>query len=41
MNESTEWISLPVAKFAEEARRAAEARQQILTKPPGALGTLE
>ncbi len=41
MNESTEWLGLPVADFNEEARRSAETRQQVLTKPPGALGSLE
>lgn len=41
MNDTVEWLNMPVARLDEEARRAAEARQQILTKPPGALGALE
>ncbi|HVB82802.1 MAG TPA: nicotinate-nucleotide--dimethylbenzimidazole phosphoribosyltransferase [Candidatus Binataceae bacterium] len=41
MTDNIEWLNMPIAKRHEEARRAAEARQQILTKPPGALGFLE
>ncbi len=36
-----DWLDLPVAKPNDDARRAAEQRQQNLTKPPGALGRLE
>ena len=35
------WLSEPVAKLHDTALRAAEERQAILTKPPGALGQLE
>jgi nicotinate-nucleotide--dimethylbenzimidazole phosphoribosyltransferase len=38
---NTPWLNKPVAKLNEQARQAAEARQGILTKPPGALGRLE
>ena len=41
MNEITEWLQVPAATPDDDARRAAEARQAILTKPPGALGRLE
>ncbi|MDZ4261620.1 MAG: nicotinate-nucleotide--dimethylbenzimidazole phosphoribosyltransferase, partial [Pseudomonadota bacterium] len=43
MNESThfEWLNIPVATPNANARRNAEARQAVLTKPPGALGRLE
>lgn len=43
MNESThfEWLNIPVATPNTNARRNAEARQAMLTKPPGALGRLE
>lgn len=41
MNETLEWLAVPPARPDADAERAAEARQQILTKPPGALGTLE
>lgn len=41
MNETFEWLNVPPATPDPDARRAAEARQQILTKPPGALGRLE
>ncbi len=37
----TQWLNKPVAKTNDHAREAAEARQGILTKPPGALGRLE
>ncbi len=36
-----EWLKVPSAKLDESARTAAEARQGMLTKPPGALGRLE
>jgi nicotinate-nucleotide--dimethylbenzimidazole phosphoribosyltransferase len=39
--EALEWLSGPVTLPDEDARRAAEARQAVLTKPPGALGRLE
>jgi len=35
------WLQTPAATPNQTARRDAEARQQILTKPPGALGKLE
>ncbi len=43
MNEavSIDWLQAPAAVPDEAARRAAEARQAELTKPPGALGRLE
>ncbi len=43
MNESThfEWLNIPVATPDANARRSAKARQDVLTKPPGALGRLE
>jgi nicotinate-nucleotide--dimethylbenzimidazole phosphoribosyltransferase len=40
-NEEMQWLNIPPATPNEAARRAAEARQAILTKPPGALGQLE
>ncbi|MBU6297695.1 MAG: nicotinate-nucleotide--dimethylbenzimidazole phosphoribosyltransferase [Alphaproteobacteria bacterium] len=36
-----EWLNLPIAQPDAGARSAAEERQRILTKPPGALGRLE
>lgn len=36
-----EWLSVPIAAVDAAARRAAEARQQMLTKPAGSLGQLE
>lgn len=36
-----EWSRLPAAEPDAEAGRAARMRQQVLTKPPGALGALE
>ncbi len=36
-----EWLKVPSALLDAEARAAAEARQGVLTKPPGALGRLE
>lgn len=41
MNNSTYWWDSAPAMIDEDARAAAEARQRILTKPPGALGKLE
>lgn len=38
---SFEWLNIPAAIPDDGARRAAEARQAVLTKPPGALGRLE
>ncbi len=35
------WVFEVMAEADEEARKAAEVRQGILTKPPGALGRLE
>lgn len=40
-HEEIEWFNIPAAVPNDSARRAAEARQAILTKPPGALGQLE
>ncbi len=40
MNNS-EWLKVPAARLNSEAQAAAEARQAVLTKPPGALGQLE
>ncbi len=39
--DKSEWLKVPSAQLNAEARAAAEARQAILTKPPGALGRLE
>ncbi|MFA7618305.1 MAG: nicotinate-nucleotide--dimethylbenzimidazole phosphoribosyltransferase [Thiohalomonadaceae bacterium] len=36
-----EWLGAPCADMNESARRDAEARQRVLTKPLGALGELE
>lgn len=36
-----DWLKLPAKQLDEAARSAAQARQQQLTKPPGALGQLE
>ncbi len=36
-----EWLKVPSASLDDDARAAAEARQGMLTKPPGALGRLE
>jgi len=41
VTQTLDWLQLPAATPNEHARRHAEARQQILTKPPGALGRLE
>ncbi len=41
MNTTTEWLQAPAATPDDTARQAAEARQAVLTKPPGALGLLE
>ncbi|VAW88534.1 Nicotinate-nucleotide--dimethylbenzimidazole phosphoribosyltransferase [hydrothermal vent metagenome] len=35
------WLTAPAAIPDEKSRQAAQARQKILTKPPGALGQLE
>ncbi len=40
-HEEMQWLNVPPAPLSDSARRAAEARQTILTKPPGALGRLE
>lgn len=39
--DKSEWLKVPSAQLNTKARAAAEARQAILTKPPGALGRLE
>ena len=36
-----QWWAEPAATLSESAKQAAEQRQTILTKPPGALGRLE
>ena len=36
-----DWLTAPAASLNADARRAAEARQCQLTKPPGSLGRLE
>ncbi len=36
-----DWLNTPAAQLNSEAQSAAEARQGMLTKPPGALGKLE
>jgi len=36
-----EWLNKPVSPPDEIFRKAAEARQEMLTKPPGALGRME
>ncbi len=41
MTNTMDWLNVPAAVPHEARRREAEARQQILTKPPGALGRLE
>jgi nicotinate-nucleotide--dimethylbenzimidazole phosphoribosyltransferase len=43
MNEATtiDWLNIPAATPDAGARDAAIARQAVLTKPPGALGSLE
>lgn len=41
MTQAIDWLHVPAAKLNAAMRREAEARQQILTKPPGALGQLE
>lgn len=41
MTQTMDWLHVPVAAPNTMARRAASARQRILTKPPGALGRLE
>lgn len=43
MNEeiALHWLAAPAARPDARARRAAEARQAVLTKPAGALGRLE
>ena len=41
MSEISVWLQVPPATPDDNAKRAAEARQAILTKPPGALGRLE
>ncbi|MES1941059.1 nicotinate-nucleotide--dimethylbenzimidazole phosphoribosyltransferase [Salinisphaera sp. T5B8] len=37
----TDWLTQPIAPIDLEARAAAQARQGVLTKPPGSLGRLE
>ncbi|MBI3779237.1 MAG: nicotinate-nucleotide--dimethylbenzimidazole phosphoribosyltransferase [Gammaproteobacteria bacterium] len=41
MTNTMDWLNVPAVVPHEARRREAEARQQILTKPPGALGRLE
>ncbi len=41
MNSQIGWLDVPAATPDENAAREAEARQAVLTKPPGALGRLE
>ena len=41
MSTNLDWLKQPAKKLDEAARSLAEARQQQLTKPPGALGQLE
>ena len=41
MNEFPAWLDLPPTSPDAAAGQAAEARQSVLTKPPGALGQLE
>jgi nicotinate-nucleotide--dimethylbenzimidazole phosphoribosyltransferase len=41
MNSNLDWLQQPAKNLDESARIAAQARQQQLTKPPGALGQLE
>jgi nicotinate-nucleotide--dimethylbenzimidazole phosphoribosyltransferase len=41
MHTNLEWLQHPARNLDETARSAALARQQQLTKPPGALGQLE
>ncbi len=41
MSTNLDWLLHPAKKLDESARNAALARQQQLTKPPGALGQLE
>lgn len=41
MTQTIDWLHVPAAVPNATARRDAEARQRILTKPPGALGRLE
>jgi nicotinate-nucleotide--dimethylbenzimidazole phosphoribosyltransferase len=40
-NTNLDWLKHPAKNIDETARSAAQARQQLLTKPPGALGQLE
>lgn len=41
MNASTEWLQIPIAVLDDKILQAATTRQTNLTKPPGALGSLE
>jgi len=41
LNETTEWLQLPIALPDKDFQKSAGIRQTILTKPPGALGRLE
>ncbi len=38
---TADWLNTPAAELNTDAQAAAQARQGILTKPPGALGELE
>ncbi len=41
MSTNLDWLQHPAKQLDQAARSAAQARQQQLTKPPGALGQLE
>ncbi|HHM04148.1 MAG TPA: nicotinate-nucleotide--dimethylbenzimidazole phosphoribosyltransferase [Gammaproteobacteria bacterium] len=41
MTVGNHWLNVPAASLHPQAQAAAEARQAVLTKPPGALGRLE
>jgi len=41
VSEFDQWLSLPVKAIDERSKKAAEQRQQQLTKPAGSLGQLE
>ncbi|PCH61375.1 MAG: nicotinate-nucleotide--dimethylbenzimidazole phosphoribosyltransferase [Gammaproteobacteria bacterium] len=41
MSEFPQWLTLPVKAIDEQSQKAAEQRQQLLTKPAGSLGQLE
>jgi nicotinate-nucleotide--dimethylbenzimidazole phosphoribosyltransferase len=41
MTKKPDWLNQPAARLDDQAKCAAETRQTMLTKPPGALGRLE